>query len=86
MVNCTVLGEYVKNYCGSCDYNWTLHKDYLFYCLDYKNNIECVNRCGIEVIGNLDWRFVLGIVGVFILLLMIAIRIKTKEDENKEKI
>ena len=48
-MNCTLLKEYVVNNCGSCDYDWVLHNEYIFNCL---NNAyyECANICGIGTI------------------------------------
>jgi len=46
-MNCDMLRQYVKNNCGSCNYNWSLHQQFLKDC--YNGFYECQDMCASEV-------------------------------------
>lgn len=71
MTDCSQLYEYVNNYCGSCDYNWTLHIEFIKECgNEYWR--ECVNTCGLEGINKIPFSDTVAysnVFGIFLFLL-----------------
>ena len=71
-MNCDMLRQYVKNNCGSCNYNWSLHQQFLKDC--YNGFYECQDMCASEVfeITRNEWLiFMLILISLFIFVLII---------------
>ena len=64
-MNCTEVLEYIGNNCGSCDYNWSLHKDYIMKC--DSTLIECVDTCGLETLIGMP----IVLISIFIIFVIV---------------
>ncbi len=72
MINCTELTLYVKQNCGGCYYNWTLHKQYITHCIN--GTLECVTWCGIERMIIPHWLQFAGFIAFLFLILWLRIK------------
>ncbi len=77
-MKCLQLYKYVNEYCGSCDYNWSLHNEYISKCLNGTQFLECTNICGLVQIKS--WIPVLLIVLVVAIFLFILYILLPKGD------